>query len=67
MLLLLISPHENDEAILRKTPQETFALHSHIWLNKELLEHAGTWARVLVMMGFWPALTSHHTHWQECD
>lgn len=52
---------------IKEKPQETFVLHSHIWLNKELLVHAGTWAQVLVMMRVWPALTSHHTHRQECD
>lgn len=67
--VVLISPQENDEEILGKTLQESFVLHAHIWLNEELLGHAGTWAQILVMMHVWPGLTSHHTHRQgeECD
>lgn len=65
--VVFISPQENDEAVLEKTAQESFVSHARIWLNEELLGHAGTWAAVLVMMLVWPARTSQHRQCEECD
>ncbi len=64
---VIISPQENDEAVLEKTPQQSFVSHARIWLNEELLGHAGTWAPILEMMFLWPARTSHHRQGEECD
>lgn len=48
-VLHLISPQENDEAILKKNITADICLSFHIWLNGELWEHMGTWAQILGM------------------